>query len=566
MGRSRSSLAVLAVAATLALPPAARADRWETVRLEVIDPINSALHRHLPARLKERDLDQILSLYATSEGGGLGWAGPQPVYPGREEEMLRWQGPAGAEPMRDRYRRLLELFPAVDKAELRIHRIHWEAPDAQGYPADVRLIVRGTRADGSSAQLDQRMRIHVALRGKEWRITQEDVIARELVARRHPRFTVATESAHVRNVHVNASSPQFRMVGGTTSSAGSAVGDVDGDGCEDLFLPGDPQATLYKNGCDGTFSDVTETWGIPHPYPAVGTGAVFFDYDNDGRADLFVAAVTGGNRLFHNVGTPSGPRLVDVTAQAGIPDAPWSSMPTVADYDRDGFLDLYVVRMGNHESSTPRPNYEAINGLGGLLLRNGRDGTFHDVTSAAGIRDRSWGLAGAWGDYDDDGWPDLYVANEYGFSVLYKNRGDGTFEDASEQSGTRLRAAGMGVAWADYDGDGRLDLYVSAMYANSRWALFHPDFPAPIPWYYQLLGLFTSEVEKRSQAIVDDLTRGSTLFHNDGGGKFSDVSDRGGVRDGQWGWGAEFLDYDNDGRLDLFAQNGFVTGDIPDDV
>lgn len=566
MDRSTVSVVALAIAAALSLPAPARADRWETTRLTVIDPINSEFHRHLPTYVRDRNLDQILSLYATGDGGGLGWAGPRRIYLGQEEEMLRWQGPTGAESIRDRYQRLLELFPTIEKAELRIHRIHWQAPDAQGYPADVRLIVRGARADGSAAQLDQRMRIHVALRDKEWRITREDVTARELVARLHPRFEVATESAHVDNVHTNASSPRFGLVGGTTSSAGSAVADVDGDGCEDLFLPGDPEAALYQNDCDGTFTEVTETWGIPHPYPAVATGAVFFDYDNDGRPDLFVAAIKGGNRLFHNARTPSGPRFVDVTAQAGIPAAPWSSMPTVADYDRDGFLDVYVVRMGNHESTTPRPNYQATNGLGGQLLRNNRDGTFRDVTSAAGVRDPGWGLAGAWGDYDDDGWPDLYVANEFGFSALYHNEGDGTFEDVSEKSGTKLRTAGMSVAWGDYDGDGKLDLYVSAMYANSRWALFHPDFPAPIPWYYQVLGFFTSEVEKRSQAIIEDLTRGSTLFHNDGDGTFTDVSDRAGVRDGQWGWGAEFVDYDNDGKLDLFAQNGFVTGDIPDDV
>jgi hypothetical protein len=357
------------------------------------------------------------------------------------------------------------------------------------------------------------------------------------------------------------------MVGGTTSTAGSAVADVDGDGCEDLFLPGRPNATLYKNNCDGTFTDVTTQWGIPRPFPAVASGAVFFDYDNDGRPDLFVTAVKGGNRLFHNVAGKDGrPRLVDVTEQAGIPEGEWSSSAAVADYDRDGFLDVYVVRMGDHEKSTPKPNYQAENGLPNQLLHNNRDGTFTEVARAARVADHGWGLAGAWGDYDGDGFPDLYIANEYGFSVLYRNKGDGTFEDVSDASGARIRTAGMGVAWGDYDGDGRLDLFVSAMYANSRWALFHPDFPAPIPWYYRWLGHFTSEVKRRSDEIVEDLTRGSTLLRNNGNGTFTDVSEKAGVRDAQWGWGAEFLDYDNDGKLDIFSQNGFVTGELPDDI
>lgn len=111
MGRSRSSLVALAITAALCLTTPARADRWETTRLSVIDPVNSEFHRHLPTYVKARDLGQILSLYATNEGGGLEWEAPQPIYPGREEEMLRWQGPTGAEAIRDRYQRLLDGEP-----------------------------------------------------------------------------------------------------------------------------------------------------------------------------------------------------------------------------------------------------------------------------------------------------------------------------------------------------------------------------------------------------------------------------------------------------------------------
>jgi hypothetical protein len=241
-------------------------------------------------------------------------------------------------------------------------------------------------------------------------------------------------------------------------------------------------------------------------------------------------------------------------------------MGTVADYDRDGFLDLYVVRMGDEEGTVPRPNYSATNGVGGTLYRNNGNGTFSDVTKRARVGHTGWDFAGAWGDYDGDGWPDLYLVNEFAGNALYHNEHDGTFTERAADAGVADGGAGMGVAWGDYDGDGDLDLYVSNMHANSAWALFHPDFPAPIPRRFRLLGFFTDEVRRRSDAIIERLTRGSTLFRNDGNGHFTDVTDAAGVRDTQWGWSAEFLDYDNDGRLDLYAVNGFLSGPLLDDV
>src|SRR5439155_631094 len=333
--RRRGVLGLLLVALAASAAPG----DWEATRRTVIDPLNTELHRHLPAFLKSRDLDAVLGLYATPTGGGLIFDRGRAVHPEHEEGTRRWDGNRGPEPIRTRYERLLALFAVIEKAELRIDRVAWRA--------------------------------------------------------------------------------------------------ADGDGCEDLFLAGSPDAVLYRNDCDGTFTDVTAASGLPHPYPATATGAVFFDYDNDGWPDLFVAAARGGDRLFHNTG---GGHFVDVSAAAGIPPGRWASMAAVADYDRDG----------------------------------------------------------------------------------------------------------------------NLDLYVSNMHANSAWALFHPDFPAPIPWFYRLLGVFTDEVRRRSDDIIDRLTRGSTLYRNHGDGTFTDVSDAAGVRDTQWGWSAEFLDYDNDGRLDLHAVNGFI--------
>src|SRR5262245_3285486 len=546
---------------------AAAVDRWETTRATVIDPLNSAIHRRLPSLTKAHDLEGVLGLYTTPVGDGLRWEDPQVVYPGRGETMLRWTVTRGDEPIRDRYRHLFEIFPHIDRAELRLERVDWRHAADAGIPASARLIVRGIDADGVPAQLDQRTRILVRSTDDGWRIAAETVVARELVTRETPAFADATAAAGIANTHTNTGSPPFRLFGGGTDnpvghSSGSAVGDVDGDGCDDVFMGGRPDAVLYRGHCDGTFTDATAAVGLPHPWPTAATGAVFFDYDNDGWPDLYVAAVSGGDRLFHN----DGGGFRDVTAAARIPAGRWGSMPLAADYDRDGYLDLYVVRMGDYEATTPRPNYDAANGVPNTLLHNERDGTFRDVTDHAGVGHRGWDLAGAWGDYDGDGWPDLYVANEFGSNALYHNRGDGTFVDVARATGTVDGGSSMGVVWVDIDGDGDLDLYVSNMHANSGWALFHPDFPAPIPGPYRLLGFFTDRVRQRSDEIIDHLVRGSSLYRNDGNGHFTDVSEAAGVRDAQWAWAAEAIDYDDDGWPDLFVTNGFISGPLLDDV
>jgi hypothetical protein len=283
---------------------------------------------------------------------------------------------------------------------------------------------------------------------------------------------------------------------------------------------------------------------------------VFFDADNDGDPDLWLCGIRA-ERFFRNDGCG---RFVDATAAAGIAPSQWSTMPLVSDYDRDGHLDVYVVRMGNHESTAPRPSWEARNGVRDTLYHNRGDGTFEDVTDAAGIRGTTWGFAAAWGDYDNDRDPDLYVGNEFGLNSLYRNNGDGTFTDVADQAGARDRGSAMGVAWSDFNNDGHLDLYVANMYPNSRWALFHPDFPPPVPWFLRWLP--RSEIHK----VLEELTRGNTLLQNNGDGTFTDVTDDAGVRDCQWGWAANFLDYDNDGRLDIYATNGYVSGPVMDDI
>ena len=529
---------------------------WEEARQTVIEPINSALRRHLPRDIKAKDLEAILQVYATETGTGLPWTPPVEVRDDFSERRLRWQGPPGAESIRARYQSLLALFETVEKADLRIHHVYWHQRSDRGYPADVHLIVRGLGPGGEHRMLEQWARVWIDQRGTQWVLKGEEVRGRELVETASPSFAVATDRAGVHDLHDTEGAPVFRLIGGTTVSSGSAVADVDCDGLEDLGLLSGSHLTLYRNHGDGTFEDVSVSAGLPPRFDLAATGLVFFDADNDGDPDLWVCGVRG-ERFYRNEGCSV---FVDTSAAAGVKPSTWSSMPIVTDYDRDGFLDVYVVRMGDHERSAPKPNCDARNGVHDTLYHNNGNGTFTDVSARAGINETGWGLAGAWGDYDNDGYPDVYVGNEFGSNSLYRNNRDGTFTNVAADAGVQDRGAAMGVAWGDYDNDGDLDLYVANMYANSRWALQNPDFPPPVPWYYSWVP--RADVD----AISDELTRGNTLLRNDGDGTFTDVSEPAGIRDCQWAWAAEFVDYNNDGRLDVFTTNGFVTNPIPDDV
>ena len=360
------------------------------------------------------------------------------------------------------------------------------------------------------------------------------------------------------------------------TGSGVALWDYDGDGWLDVYLVNGstlaaqrgrepaPSAALLRNNRDGSFRDVTAAAGVGNG--RWGQGVCAGDYDNDGRPDLYVANF-GRSRLFRNQGQG---KFDDVAERAGVAVDGWSTGCAFGDYDRDGRLDLFVAgyvaldldnlppapstamaRGGTvAEGDTPKGQgmgaaYSAgmafceyrgqpvmcgprgLKGAPDHLFRNNGDGTFTDVSAAAGVADAAgfYGLGVAFVDLDDDGRLDLFVANDSTPNSVYRNRGDGTFEDVSYASGAALNEAGqeqahMGVAVGDYDNDGRVDLHVTN--------------------------------------FADDY---NVLYHNDGKGLFTDVSFPAGVGRTSLpflGWGTDFLDYDNDGWTDLFVANGHV--------
>jgi enediyne biosynthesis protein E4 len=321
-----------------------------------------------------------------------------------------------------------------------------------------------------------------------------------------------------------------------TAGAGCAFLDYNGDGWLDIFLVGSgrvhedaPRHALYRNNHDGTFTDVTSAAGVGgRDY---GMGCAVGDYDGDGDLDLYVTCY-GTNALYRNNGDGT---FTDVAALAGVATHGWSTSAAFADYDGDGWLDLYVGRYLVFNTSTPQLCQTAGVPLScsptlydsehGVLYHNNGNGTFTDVTERAGARSAGKTLGVLWTDYDGDGRLDLFLANDNAPNNLFHNDGGGRFHDVAVASGVAFGPQGnaeasMGVDSGDYDRDGRLDL------------------------------LFTNFQNE-----------GAGLYHNEGKTGFLAAADRTGLLAAtlpRLGFGAGFLDFDNDGYLDLFIANGHV--------
>jgi hypothetical protein len=361
-----------------------------------------------------------------------------------------------------------------------------------------------------------------------------------------PVFVDVTQQAGIHFRH-HAGGPEkdyiFEAKGG-----GTGLFDYDNDGYLDIFFTNGntledmakgivhPNALYHANG-DGSYTDVTRQAGVEGRGWAMGCATG--DYDNDGYVDLLVLGLTE-NILYHNNHDGT---FTDVTAKAGIKAGQWSTSAAFFDYDKDGFLDLYISNYINFDlKNLPRRgsnkycNYRGIpvmcgprglDGAADVLYHNNGDGSFTDVTAAAGVAEKNpyYGLGVAIGDYNNDGWPDIYVANDSCPSYLYVNKKNGTFEEVGLLAGVAvsddgLEQAGMGVDFGDYDNDGWLDITKTN---------FSYDY--------------------------------NNLYHNERNGLFVENSRLAGIAEITMPfvcWGTHFIDYDNDGWKDLFVATGHV--------
>ncbi len=323
---------------------------------------------------------------------------------------------------------------------------------------------------------------------------------------------------------------------------GVAVGDVNGDGLEDLYLceTGGLPNRLFIQNRDGTLADVSEPSGVN--WLENSSAALMIDLDNDGDQDLVVAT-------FYFVLFSENDGQGRFTLRQRIHTPAESVSLCAADYDADRDLDVYVCAYYDDQTDRkhPIPYQDANNGGPNAMLRNEGRFRFVDATSLAGLDQNNtrFSFAGAWEDYDNDGDPDLYVANDFGRNNLYRNDG-GRFTDVAAAAGVEDIASGMSVTWGDYNRDGHMDVYISNMFsaAGNR-----------VTYQRQFLDRRSDE----SASHLQRMARGNTLFAGSGDGTFRDVSEPAAVTMGRWAWSSRFIDLNNDSWQDLVVANGYFT-------
>ncbi len=329
---------------------------------------------------------------------------------------------------------------------------------------------------------------------------------------------------------------------------GLGLGDVNGDGMDDLYVcqPGGVPNRLYVQRPDGTALDASAASGLDLLDRT--RSALFVDLDNDGDRDAIVV-VDIHAVFFANDG--SGVFERQTAVEIGT-----ATSLAAADFDLDGLVDIYACGYSAPAGGegAPIPYHDANNGYRNTLIRNQGFWAFEDVTSEVGLEanNRRYTLSASWEDYDNDGDPDLYVANDFGRNCLYRND-DGRFVNVAPEAGVEDLSAGMGVTWGDYNLDGLMDVYVSNMFssAGNRVA-------------YQRR--FRSADGDATKSQFQRHARGNSLFENAGDGTFRDVTVEAGVEMGRWAWSSLFMDVNNDGLQDLMVNNGLVTNDRLDDL
>lgn len=413
------------------------------------------------------------------------------------------------------------------------------------------LVYEGARPAYAATQVQYPREDVAALLAKRDEIQQKTV--GEFQVFYQFRFTDELKASGITFVHhmVDDAGPDYRPVHYDHGN-GLAVADVDGDGLYDIYFANQSGGNeLWKNLGGGKFRNITQEAGVGLP-SLISVAASFADIDNDGDPDLFVTTVRGGNHLFQNDGHG---RFTDITKTAGVGLVAHSSGAVFFDYNNDGLLDLLVCNVGQYTSDRKGRQGQFVgldDAFSGhrfperyefpVLYRNLGNNRFKDVTSETGVKPVGWAGDASFADLNGDGFPDLYILNMMGAGHYLENHGGTRFSDETSRDFPGTSWGAMGLKFFDYDNDGRLDLFVTDMHSDMFEGLTpeHEKDKAP-----------SHPADSFLMGPMGGFIFGNALYHNPGKGKFEEVSDRMGVEN-YWPWGPSVGDLNADGWEDIF--------------
>lgn len=561
----RALIIVGLLAAVAAVVQQARAriaptEKIDRTRLEIVEDLSESLANDLlELSVATRNRDNTLTTAFIPQTLV---SAPFPSQPRPVAAAVKWIGmrewPMDLTPrtmtreeFMDGWLRLLDHFPEIEDARFKVKTATFDESASSVPGADVPMATVGSTGTA-------RVAFYVIGRNsdgrREWARGVADVAVRFADSRRwqFDRFALVSLESMVSEVDLFSEVSKPAGVAATIPAYGSvdnsgfvwrgaAAGDVNGDGWIDLFVTAADRNYLYLNDGHGRFRDASEETGVR--FLASGVAPLILDYDNDGALDVFLSNV-GTQVLLDNRLKKDG-RLVfrDISLEAGVAVDAVGFSAIAGDVNGDGRPDIYVTSYNRYGQVTPDSWFRATNGTSNLLFINTGNGAFREEAAKWGVEDRRWSYAAAFADVDGDGRLDLYVANDFGEKGLFVNKG-GRFVDEAAARGVLDPGNGMGAAFGDYNNDGRLDIFATNMSSTAGNRILSRLFPDSSP----------------RDNVLKKLASGNDLYANLGNGQYRNVTDEVGGLSAGWAWGGGFIDFDNDGWEDIYTPNGFISG------